>query len=287
MAGWRRPIELAVNDVEVAALKEISRSRSEPAIRVQRARILLAYRESLSFFAVGHTVGVHHQTVQRCVERAAVEDPMAALDDRPPPGKAPTITADAKAWIKDLACRKAKELGYPHELSTTRLLASHAREHGPAEGHGCLAKLAQAPSSISRRSSPTKCVITWNAVTRISSRRWLRFCVSIARSSSSRRRRRPPNRSRAMPSRSSPTTRSQEFRRSPTRRRTCHPSPACTRPSHAITNINAMALSVCWPVLICSPVRFTPSSGTVIAAANSSNFSSFSMPPIQLTQRSS
>jgi hypothetical protein len=24
-----------------------------------------------------------------------------------------------------------------------RLLASHAREHGPAEGHGCLAKLAQ------------------------------------------------------------------------------------------------------------------------------------------------
>jgi transposase len=143
MAGWRRPIELAVNDVEVAALNEISRSRSEPAIRVQRARILLAYRESLSFFAVGHAVGVHHQTVQRCVERAAVEGPMAALDDRPPPGKAPTITAEAKAWIKDLACRKAKEFGYPHELWTTRLLASHAREHGPAEGHGCLAKLAQ------------------------------------------------------------------------------------------------------------------------------------------------
>jgi hypothetical protein len=45
-AGWRRPIELAVNDVEVAALEEISRSRSEPAIRVERARKLLAYRES-------------------------------------------------------------------------------------------------------------------------------------------------------------------------------------------------------------------------------------------------
>jgi hypothetical protein len=42
--------------------------------------------------------GVHHQTVQRCVERAAVEGPMAALDDRLPPGKAPTITAEAKAW---------------------------------------------------------------------------------------------------------------------------------------------------------------------------------------------
>ena len=42
-----------------------------------------------------------------------------------------------------LACRKAKELGYPHELWTTRLLARHAREHGPAEGHACLADLAQ------------------------------------------------------------------------------------------------------------------------------------------------
>jgi len=29
------------------------------------------------------------------------------------------------------------------DLWTTRLLARHAREHGPAEGHGCLAKLVQ------------------------------------------------------------------------------------------------------------------------------------------------
>jgi len=29
--------------------------------------------------------------------------------------------------LVDLACRKAKELGYPHELWTTRLLARHAR----------------------------------------------------------------------------------------------------------------------------------------------------------------
>jgi hypothetical protein len=42
-----------------------------------------------------------------------------------------------------LACQKAKDLGYPHELWTTRLLAGHAREHGPAEGHPCLAHLAQ------------------------------------------------------------------------------------------------------------------------------------------------
>jgi Homeodomain-like domain len=58
--------------------------------------------------------------------------PLAALDDRPRPGKEPTITPEAKAWLVSLACEKAKEHGYPHELWTTRLLARHARDNAPA-----------------------------------------------------------------------------------------------------------------------------------------------------------
>src|SRR5215468_1064625 len=143
MAGWREAIELALSEEDVIRLSAVARSRAEPASRVERARILLAYWENQSFFAVAQAIGVHHQTVQRCVERALAYGPTAALDDRPRPGKEPTITAAAKAWVVDLACRKAKELGYPHELWTTRLLARHAREHGPSEGHTCLAKLAQ------------------------------------------------------------------------------------------------------------------------------------------------
>ena len=143
MAAWRRAIELSLEDADWAKLRSIAHSRTEPASRVERARILLAYREDPSFFAVGRQLGLHHQTVQRCVERAVAEGPMAALDDRPRPGKEPTITLEAKTWLVSLACRKAKELGYPHEVWTTRLLASHAREHGPAQGHACLARLAQ------------------------------------------------------------------------------------------------------------------------------------------------
>ena len=45
------------------------------AARVERAGILLAYREDPSFFAVGRALGLHHQTVQRCVERAVAEGP--------------------------------------------------------------------------------------------------------------------------------------------------------------------------------------------------------------------
>ena|SRR5215216_2238782 len=143
MAAWRRAIELSLGDADVERLRSISQSRTEPASRVERSRILLGYWKDPSFFAVGQALGLHHQTVQRCVERAVAEGPMAALDDRPRPGKEPTITVEAKAWLTSLACRKAKDLGYPHELWTTRLLARHAREHGPAEGHPCLASLVQ------------------------------------------------------------------------------------------------------------------------------------------------
>jgi len=143
MAAWRQVIELSLERDDLAKLVSIARSRTESASRVERARMLLAYREDPSFFAVGLSLGVHHQTVQRCVERALAYGPMAALDDRPRPGKEPTITGEAKAWLVSLACRKAKDLGYPHELWTTRLLARHAREHGPAEGHACLGKLVQ------------------------------------------------------------------------------------------------------------------------------------------------
>jgi len=143
MARWRQAVELAMTDEEIGKLTVISRSRTEPASRVARAQMLLAYRENPSFFLIGRKLGVHHQTVQRCIERALAYGILAALDDRPRPGREPTITPEAKAWLVSLACDKAMEHGYPHELWTTRLLARHARERGPAAGHECLANLVQ------------------------------------------------------------------------------------------------------------------------------------------------
>src|SRR5215470_1803825 len=124
MAGWRQVVELAMTEGEVETLRALSRSRSEPASRVSRAAMLLAYRENPSFFAVARRLGAHHQTVQRCVERAVAYGALAALDDRPRPGKEPVITPEAKAWLVSLACGKAKE-------------------HGPEAGHECLAHLVQ------------------------------------------------------------------------------------------------------------------------------------------------
>jgi transposase len=143
MAAPRRVIEFVVDPVDLARLEALARSRTEPASRVERARILLAYRAEPSSTAVGARIGVTHHTVQRCLCRAARFGVMAALDDSPRPGKAPDITPEAKAWLVSLACQKAKDLGYPHELWTTRLLARHVREHATAAGHPSLARIVQ------------------------------------------------------------------------------------------------------------------------------------------------
>ena len=143
MAAPRLVVELTIGEEDMTKLTAIARSRTETASRVERSRMLLGYQDDPSFFAVGRALGVHNQTVRRCVERAVAFGPLAALDDRPRPGKEATITPEAKTWLVSLACRKAKDLGYPHELWTTRLLARHAREHGSAAGHDCLSNLAQ------------------------------------------------------------------------------------------------------------------------------------------------
>ena len=81
MAGWRQAVELAMTEEEIGALTVLSRSRSELASRVERAQMLLAYRENPSFCAVGQRVGVHHQTVQRCVEYELKQRIMAGIED--------------------------------------------------------------------------------------------------------------------------------------------------------------------------------------------------------------
>ena len=143
MPAPRRVIELAIGTEDLSRLEAIARSRTEPASRVERARILLDYRTEPSSTAVGRRIGVTHHTVLRCLRRAERLGVMTALDDSPRSGRKPDITAEAKAWLVSLACQKAKDLGYPHELWTTRLLARHARTHATAAGHPCLAHIVQ------------------------------------------------------------------------------------------------------------------------------------------------
>ena len=101
MVAARRIIALSVDADQRRALVEISRSRTEPANRVERARIILAYLEEPSAYAVARAMGVSQQTVTRCLERAAELGVLAALDDRARPGRDATITGGGQ----NLACR--------------------------------------------------------------------------------------------------------------------------------------------------------------------------------------
>jgi hypothetical protein len=47
MARWRQAIELAMTDEEIASLTTISRSRTEPARRVERAQMAARLNEGL------------------------------------------------------------------------------------------------------------------------------------------------------------------------------------------------------------------------------------------------
>jgi hypothetical protein len=45
MVAWRQALALVIDDDELVQLTAIARSRTAPASRVERARILLAYRD--------------------------------------------------------------------------------------------------------------------------------------------------------------------------------------------------------------------------------------------------
>jgi len=56
-----------------------------PASRVERAHILLAYRDEPCFFAVSQALWLHHQTVQRCVKKAVALGPLGRWTIAPDP----------------------------------------------------------------------------------------------------------------------------------------------------------------------------------------------------------
>lgn len=126
-----------------AELTTIAQSRTLPARRVERARILLGYADRESVSEIARKLGTSRPKVERCIDKALQFGSEKALDDLPGRGRRAMVTAEARAWVISLACTKPKELGYSYELWTTRLLAEHVREHCRAAGHPSLLRLGR------------------------------------------------------------------------------------------------------------------------------------------------
>ena len=139
MATWRQAFEVAITDEDVAR----PRSRTEPASRVQRAQMLLAYRENPSFYAIGQRVGVHHQTVQCCIERALAYGPLMALDDRPDRARSQRLRRRPKpGWCRWCATRP-RITAIRTSCGRRVFWRATRASTGGAAGHGCLANLVQ------------------------------------------------------------------------------------------------------------------------------------------------
>ena len=138
-----RRASLHLSDEMRSILAALVRSRSESVQRVERARILLAYAEGRSVSAIARELDTNRPKVERCIDKGLQLGTLAALSDLPRKGRPGQISAEARAWVVSLACAKPRQLGYPEELWTTRLLARHVREHCEQAGHPSLAQLAR------------------------------------------------------------------------------------------------------------------------------------------------
>lgn len=136
-----------------AKLDSISKSRTEKASRVERAKMLLAYAGDASVSSIARTFSTNRPKVERCIDKALQLGILAALDDLPRSGKKVRLSPEARAWLVSLACQKPKDLGYSLELWTTSLLALHCRKHCEDAGHPSLANISRgAVSKILRKS---------------------------------------------------------------------------------------------------------------------------------------
>lgn len=135
--------KLWLTDEDREMLSKMERSRTEPAQRVQRAGILLAFADGETVSAIARRLGTSRPRVGRCVDRALQFGPMVALEDLRRSGRPTSLAPEAVTWVVSLACQKPKELGYSYELWTTELLARHARDHCEGAGHPSLARIAR------------------------------------------------------------------------------------------------------------------------------------------------
>jgi transposase len=121
----------------------ISRSRTEAAQKIERAKILLEYESGQSISAIARKLKTNRPKIDRCINKALQIGIEASLVDLAGRGKPRAITPEARAWLLALACQKPTELGYSYELWTTRLLAQHIHQHCMEAGHPSLSQIGR------------------------------------------------------------------------------------------------------------------------------------------------
>jgi transposase len=133
---------VVLNNEQEETLRQLSRSRTEEARRVQRAGILLMAADGGGDKKIAKAVGLNKNSVRNTIAKFHSMGIEAALSDMPRHGRPSRIDGDAKAWVISQACIKPKELGYAQELWTIQKLTGHIRARCTAAGHEVLIGIA-------------------------------------------------------------------------------------------------------------------------------------------------
>lgn len=135
----RAKIVLTAKEKQV--LTAISKSRTEPKSRIERAQMILGYAEGQSINSLAKRLDTNRPKIERTVDRAVGYGVLTALNDLPRKGAAPKITKEARAWFLSIACTKPKDLGLASEFWTYQAMAKYIRDNCEEAGHPSLNQL--------------------------------------------------------------------------------------------------------------------------------------------------
>lgn len=139
----QRKAPLAISGKDLKELEILSRSRTEPANRIQRATILLKYAMGERITSIAKQLNTTRPLVYRTIDKALAFGALQSLDDIQRSGRSRAIDDNAKNWILSTACQKPTELGYAAETWTYTQLVAHIQKHATTLGHHCLEKISR------------------------------------------------------------------------------------------------------------------------------------------------
>jgi len=135
--------KLSFTKQELDYLTKLSHSRNQAASIVERSKIVLLSYQGKNDTEISRELKVSYKTVREWIKRVLDLGAKEGLVDKLRSGRPQDISAESRAWVVSLACMKPKDLGYPYEIWTQRLLAKHVRENSIKEGHPDLSKINQ------------------------------------------------------------------------------------------------------------------------------------------------
>ena len=113
---------------EASAVENLARSRTAPARRVERARIVWRASHGETPSSIAEVLGVSAETVRRRIRRFNAEG-LAALEDHHRSGRPATYSADEVAAVIAAALTNPRRLGLPFASWTLDRLAAYLQEH--------------------------------------------------------------------------------------------------------------------------------------------------------------